>query len=78
MSRRASAVAQTRRRIIEATREGVAIVMAGIRSTLERYRVTFDSWFLERGLHELHGAHLSCADGGCLLQGRGGQQLLHR
>ena len=25
--------------------------MAGIRATLEAYRVTFDSWFLERSLH---------------------------
>ena len=26
--------------------------MTGIRATLEAYRVTFDSWFLERSLHE--------------------------
>jgi arginyl-tRNA synthetase len=31
---------------------GVAIVMAGIRSTLERYRVHFDVWFLEASLYE--------------------------
>src|SRR5215207_370538 len=33
-------------------RRGVAMIMAGIRATLEAYRVTFDSWFLERGLHD--------------------------
>jgi arginyl-tRNA synthetase len=31
---------------------GVDILMAGIRATLERYRVHFDSWFLERSLYE--------------------------
>jgi arginyl-tRNA synthetase len=31
---------------------GVAIVMAGIRATLERFRVHFDHWFLERSLYE--------------------------
>jgi arginyl-tRNA synthetase len=31
---------------------GVAHLMAGIRETLERYRVQFDTWFLERSLHE--------------------------
>ncbi len=31
---------------------GVDAIMAGIRATLEAYRVTFDSWFLERSLHE--------------------------
>jgi arginyl-tRNA synthetase len=31
---------------------GVEILMAGIRSTLERYRVRFDSWFLEAALYE--------------------------
>jgi len=31
---------------------GVENVMAGIRSTLERYRVRFDSWFLEATLYE--------------------------
>jgi arginyl-tRNA synthetase len=31
---------------------GVESIMAGIRATLERYRVEFDSWFLERELHE--------------------------
>jgi arginyl-tRNA synthetase len=30
---------------------GVDAIMAGIRATLEAYRVHFDSWFLERGLH---------------------------
>ena len=33
-------------------RRGVDMIMAGIRATLEAYRVTFDSWFLERGLHD--------------------------
>ncbi len=33
-------------------RRGVEAIMAGIRATLEAYRVGFDSWFLERGLHE--------------------------
>jgi arginyl-tRNA synthetase len=33
-------------------RHGVAMIMAGIRATLEAYRVTFDSWFLERTLHD--------------------------
>jgi arginyl-tRNA synthetase len=33
-------------------RHGVAMIMAGIRATLEAYRVTFDSWFLERSLHD--------------------------
>jgi arginyl-tRNA synthetase len=31
---------------------GVDAIMAGIRATLEAYRVTFDSWFLERSLHD--------------------------
>ncbi len=31
---------------------GVAILMDGIRSTLERYRVHFDNWFLEASLYE--------------------------
>jgi arginyl-tRNA synthetase len=31
---------------------GVDILMAGIRDTLERYRVHFDHWFLERSLYE--------------------------
>jgi arginyl-tRNA synthetase len=31
---------------------GVEAIMAGIRATLEAYRVHFDSWFLERSLHE--------------------------
>src|SRR5829696_4111776 len=31
---------------------GVAILMAGIRETLERFRVRFDHWFLERSLYE--------------------------
>ena len=33
-------------------RHGVDAIMAGIRATLEAYRVTFDSWFLERSLHD--------------------------
>jgi arginyl-tRNA synthetase len=40
------------RDLAEVAREGVAIVMAGIRATLERYRVTFDTWFLEASLYE--------------------------
>ena len=36
----------------ELSAAGVDILMAGIRSTLERYRVHFDSWFLERSLYE--------------------------
>ncbi len=31
---------------------GVAILMAGIRATLERYRVRFDRWYLERTVYE--------------------------
>jgi arginyl-tRNA synthetase len=31
---------------------GVESIIAGIRATLERYRVQFDSWFLERSLHD--------------------------
>jgi arginyl-tRNA synthetase len=31
---------------------GVELLMGRIRATLERYRVQFDSWFLERTLHE--------------------------
>ena len=31
---------------------GVESIMAGIRATLEAYRVQFDAWFLERSLHE--------------------------
>ena len=31
---------------------GVDLVMGNIRATLEEYRVHFDSWFLERSLHE--------------------------
>ena len=32
--------------------EGVALIMAGIRATLERYRVHFDRWYLEATLYE--------------------------
>jgi arginyl-tRNA synthetase len=32
--------------------KGVALVVAGIRATLDAYRVTFDRWFTERTLHE--------------------------
>ena len=32
--------------------KGVEAIMAGIRATLEAYRVHFDSWFLERSLHD--------------------------
>ena len=31
---------------------GVEAIMTGIRATLEAYHVRFDSWFLERSLHE--------------------------
>jgi arginyl-tRNA synthetase len=31
---------------------GVEVIMAGMRATLETYRVQFDSWFLERSLHD--------------------------
>jgi arginyl-tRNA synthetase len=36
----------------ELARAGVDILMARIRDTLERYRVHFDRWFLERSLYE--------------------------
>jgi arginyl-tRNA synthetase len=36
----------------ELAKEGVAILMAKIRETLERYRVHFDHWFLEASLYE--------------------------
>ena len=36
----------------ELAAEGVAILMAGIRATLERYRVRFDRWYLEASLYE--------------------------
>jgi arginyl-tRNA synthetase len=36
----------------ELAQRGVDAIMAGIRATLEAYRVTFDSWFLERSLHD--------------------------
>jgi arginyl-tRNA synthetase len=36
----------------ELAHEGVDILMAGIRDTLERFRVHFDRWFLERSLYE--------------------------
>jgi arginyl-tRNA synthetase len=36
----------------ELARRGVEAIMAGIRATLEAYRVQYDSWFLERGLHD--------------------------
>ena len=36
----------------ELAKAGVDILMAGIRDTLERYRVHFDRWFLERSLYE--------------------------
>ena len=32
--------------------KGVEAIMTGIRATLEAYRVHFDSWFLERTLHD--------------------------
>jgi arginyl-tRNA synthetase len=38
--------------VSELTRQGVERVMAGIRRTLEAYRVHFDSWFLEGSLTE--------------------------
>ena len=31
---------------------GIELLMAGIRETLDRYRVSFDHWFLERSLYE--------------------------
>jgi arginyl-tRNA synthetase len=36
----------------ELARAGVADLMEGIRSTLERFRVPFDTWFSERTLHQ--------------------------
>ena len=36
----------------ELAAKGVELLMAGIRETLGRYRVTFDHWFLERSLYE--------------------------
>jgi len=36
----------------ELARHGVDAIMTGIRATLEAYRVTFDTWFLEASLHE--------------------------
>jgi arginyl-tRNA synthetase len=36
----------------ELARHAVELVMAGIRATLADFRVTYDTWFLERGLHE--------------------------
>jgi arginyl-tRNA synthetase len=36
----------------ELAKAGVDILMAGIRETLERYRVHFDHWFLERTLYD--------------------------
>ena len=33
-------------------RHGVDAIMTGIRATLDAYRVTFDTWFLEAGLHD--------------------------
>ena len=41
-----------RRRRDELAKAGVDLLMAGIRATLERYRVHFDRWFLERSLYE--------------------------
>jgi arginyl-tRNA synthetase len=38
--------------VAELAARGVESIMAGIRATLEAYRVQFDSWFLERSLHE--------------------------
>jgi arginyl-tRNA synthetase len=40
------------KRVEELAAEGVAILMAGIRATLERYRVRFDRWYLEASLYE--------------------------
>jgi arginyl-tRNA synthetase len=34
------------------TRSGIDVMMARIRTSLERFRVRFDSWFLERSLYE--------------------------
>jgi arginyl-tRNA synthetase len=36
----------------ELARQGVDTIMAGIQATLEAYRVHFDTWFLERSLHD--------------------------
>jgi arginyl-tRNA synthetase len=38
--------------VAELARQGVAAIMAGIQATLEAYRVHFDTWFLERSLHD--------------------------
>jgi arginyl-tRNA synthetase len=40
------------RSVDELAAAGVEMLMAGIRDTLERYRVHFDNWFLERSLYE--------------------------
>jgi arginyl-tRNA synthetase len=36
----------------ELAAKGIELLMAGIRETLERYRVAFDHWFLERSLYD--------------------------
>jgi arginyl-tRNA synthetase len=36
----------------ELAERGVESIMTGVRATLEAYRAHFDSWFLERSLHE--------------------------
>jgi arginyl-tRNA synthetase len=36
----------------ELAHAGIELLMGGIRATLERYRVDFDTWFSERTLHE--------------------------
>jgi arginyl-tRNA synthetase len=46
----------------EVAKAGVDILMEGIRATLERYRVRFDSWFLEATLYEAHPPEPSAWD----------------
>jgi arginyl-tRNA synthetase len=36
----------------EVAHAGIELLMEGIRATLDRYRVEFDTWFSERALHE--------------------------
>jgi arginyl-tRNA synthetase len=48
---------------------GVEAIITGIRATLERYRVHFDSWFLERSLHD--GSPTAVANALALLEEHG-------
>jgi arginyl-tRNA synthetase len=61
----------------ELARRAVDILIAGIRASLDRYRVEFDTWFSERTLHEgsVHEVLAELERGGHLYRHEGAQWL---